>query len=222
MRMSTTTPFSRFWVRKLGLTELSLEIAPNSDGSPSSRAARTSSLPSTVAIRLPGSNPACAGKPRDRPIQCAMPRSISERVTDRVKLRQPWMRMHGLQGDRCRIVKVTGESMEPTPPEGCSILVDMSRRKNPGRAGIFDSGGRPHRGQAGDHGPRGRVAHPERQPEQAGFADASVSVGGEHRRGGEVGRADIRVTSHANVFGEQLLMSFNSATLSPPVPPQEC
>ena len=54
---------------------------------------------------------------------------MSERITDRVTFRRPWMRKHGLQGDQCRIVKVTGESMEPTLPEGASILVDAGRRE---------------------------------------------------------------------------------------------
>ena len=46
---------------------------------------------------------------------------ISERITDRVKFRRAWMRRHGLESHRCRIVKVTGESMEPTLPNGTSI-----------------------------------------------------------------------------------------------------
>ena len=54
---------------------------------------------------------------------------MSERITDRVKFRRPWMRKHGLHGEQCRIVKVTGESMEPTLPEGSSILVDTGRRE---------------------------------------------------------------------------------------------
>ena len=38
------------------------------------------------------------------------------------------MRSHGLQGHQCRIVKVIGESMEPTLPDGASILVNMGQR----------------------------------------------------------------------------------------------
>ena len=46
---------------------------------------------------------------------------ISERITDSVKFRRAWMRRHGLESHLCRIVKVTGESMEPTLPTGASI-----------------------------------------------------------------------------------------------------
>ena len=38
------------------------------------------------------------------------------------------MRKHGLQPRLCRIVKVTGESMEPTLPDGAAILVNMGQR----------------------------------------------------------------------------------------------
>ena len=43
------------------------------------------------------------------------------------QVRRPWMRKHGLQGYLCRIVKVTGESMEPTLPDGASILAPGGR-----------------------------------------------------------------------------------------------
>ena len=54
---------------------------------------------------------------------------INERITDRVKFRRPWMRRHGMQAHLCRIVKVIGESMEPTLPDGSSILVNMGQQE---------------------------------------------------------------------------------------------
>ena len=54
---------------------------------------------------------------------------IGERITDRIKFRRPWMRKHGMQAHRCRIVTVIGESMEPTLPDGASILVNMGQQE---------------------------------------------------------------------------------------------
>ena len=54
---------------------------------------------------------------------------INERITDRVKFRRPWMRRRGMQAHLCRIVTVIGESMEPTLPDGASILVDMGQQE---------------------------------------------------------------------------------------------
>ena len=61
---------------------------------------------------------------------------INERITDRIKFRRPWMRRLGLQASQCRIAKVIGESMEPTLPDGASILVNMGER-NPRDGRIF-------------------------------------------------------------------------------------
>lgn len=52
-----------------------------------------------------------------------------ETVTNRVFFRRVWLDRHGLDPTHCVVIGVTGESMEPTLPEGCSILVDRSRRK---------------------------------------------------------------------------------------------
>ena len=35
-----------------------------------------------------------------------------------------WLRREGLNAQQCRIIRVVGESMEPTLPDGCSILVN--------------------------------------------------------------------------------------------------
>ncbi|MCY4658976.1 MAG: S24 family peptidase [Acidobacteria bacterium] len=57
----------------------------------------------------------------------------SERVTGRIKFPGSWLRRHGLVADDCRVLTVAGESMEPTLPEGCSILI--ARHPRPRRAG---------------------------------------------------------------------------------------
>ena len=54
---------------------------------------------------------------------------LDETVTARIPFRRDWLRRHSLQADLCNIIHVAGESMEPTLPDGCSILVDRSRKR---------------------------------------------------------------------------------------------
>lgn len=43
----------------------------------------------------------------------------SERVTGRMKFPRAWLNRHGLRAPECRIIRVAGESMEPTLADGC-------------------------------------------------------------------------------------------------------
>ena len=52
-----------------------------------------------------------------------------ETVADRVPFRRSWLRQHGISSAHCQIIGVHGESMEPTLPDGCSIIVDRNRRQ---------------------------------------------------------------------------------------------
>ena len=47
-----------------------------------------------------------------------------ERITGRMKFSARWLRREGLDAQQCRIIRVIGESMEPTLPDGCPILVN--------------------------------------------------------------------------------------------------
>ena len=38
-----------------------------------------------------------------------------------------WLRRHGIHPDSCLVIGVRGESMRPTLPNGCAILIDRSR-----------------------------------------------------------------------------------------------
>ena len=49
-----------------------------------------------------------------------------ETVTRRLKFPYPWLRKHGLRAHACRIVRMTGEAMEPTIPDGSAILVNTA------------------------------------------------------------------------------------------------
>ena len=54
---------------------------------------------------------------------------LDETVTGDVYFRAQWLKKHGLNPDRCSVIGVTGESMEPTLVDGCSILLDHDRRQ---------------------------------------------------------------------------------------------
>ena len=43
--------------------------------------------------------------------------------------RHEWLSRHGLVADRCSIISVMGESMEPRLPEDCMILLDRNRKR---------------------------------------------------------------------------------------------
>ena len=64
-----------------------------------------------------------------------------ERVTGRVKFRRAWLARHGLVARNCRVIQVSGESMEPTLVDGCSILVNLAaRRRRVGRIYVVRTG----------------------------------------------------------------------------------
>ena len=44
-----------------------------------------------------------------------------------VPFRDDWLRRHGLNPERCRVIEVVGDSMEPTIENGAVILVDFQR-----------------------------------------------------------------------------------------------
>ena len=50
-----------------------------------------------------------------------------ERVLGSLAFRDDWLRRHGLNPKRCRVIEVIGESMEPTLQHRAMILVDFQR-----------------------------------------------------------------------------------------------
>ena len=52
-----------------------------------------------------------------------------EVVTGRLWFRSDWLAQHGIDPARASVVRVYGDSMEPTLFDGCSVLVDRSRRE---------------------------------------------------------------------------------------------
>ena len=53
---------------------------------------------------------------------------MDEAVAGYVGFRRDWLERHALDPAQCSVIEVTGESMEPTLPQGCSILLDHRRR----------------------------------------------------------------------------------------------
>ena len=51
-----------------------------------------------------------------------------EEVAGHVWFRRAWLDQHGLDPAQCCLMGVRGESMEPTLPDGCSILVNRQAR----------------------------------------------------------------------------------------------
>ncbi len=46
---------------------------------------------------------------------------------ERVWFRQDWLERHGLDPERCAVIGLQGDAMEPALPDGCSVLVDRRR-----------------------------------------------------------------------------------------------
>ena len=53
--------------------------------------------------------------------------TYDETVTAKVPFRSSWLRRNRLNPRHCQIIGVRGTSMEPTLPDGCSIIVDRNR-----------------------------------------------------------------------------------------------
>ena len=59
---------------------------------------------------------------------------LDESTKNVAYFRREWLAKHGLVANRCSIISVMGESMEPTLPDGCAILLDHNEtRRREGR-----------------------------------------------------------------------------------------
>ncbi len=54
---------------------------------------------------------------------------LDETIKAYAYFRQDWLSKKGLIPNRCNIINVMGESMEPTLPDGCVILLDRNRTR---------------------------------------------------------------------------------------------
>ncbi len=82
----------------------------------------------TAEIRqLPGAQPVPVRRLRTAAGSGAL--DLDEDVKAYAYFRQEWLSRQGLVAERCSIISVMGESMEPTLPEDCVILVDHNRKR---------------------------------------------------------------------------------------------
>lgn len=51
---------------------------------------------------------------------------LDESRASHIRMEPRWLRSHALNPELCDVISVSGDSMEPTLPDGCSILVDRS------------------------------------------------------------------------------------------------
>ncbi len=95
--------------------------------------------------------------------------SLTEPASESLWFRRDWLRRHGLDSSQCLIVRVQGESMETTLPDGCSALVNRGERQR--RVGCIYAlrieGGMVVRraGRGGDGRWLLESDHPDREPE---------------------------------------------------------
>ena len=54
---------------------------------------------------------------------------LGEQIVGRMKFARTWLREYDLRGDQCQIIRVRGESMEPTLADGAAILVNIESRE---------------------------------------------------------------------------------------------
>ncbi len=88
------------------------------------------------ALSAPGTSPGIRELPGARPIAVHRLQTaagsgaldLDETVKSYAYFRHEWLSRQGLVADRCSIIGVMGESMEPTLPEGCVILLDRNQR----------------------------------------------------------------------------------------------
>ena len=89
------------------------------------------------ALSAPGTSPDIRQLPGTRPVAVHQLQAaagggaldLDETVKSYAYFRHEWLSRQGLVADRCSIIGVMGESMEPTLPEGCVILLDRNRRQ---------------------------------------------------------------------------------------------
>ena len=58
---------------------------------------------------------------------------LGEEIEGHLAFRRDWLASRGIDPTRCVVIDVMGDSMEPTLPQGSSILVDRAQRRR--RAG---------------------------------------------------------------------------------------
>ena len=102
--------------------ELSANRLPINDLADNAALAGTSS----ETTRPPGAQPVSVRRLQAAAGSGAM--DLDEEVKTYAYFREEWLKRRGLVAEKCSIISVMGESMEPTLPDGCVVLLDHNRR----------------------------------------------------------------------------------------------
>ena len=98
------------------------KLVPPNDLADNAALARTSS----ETTRPPGAQPVPVRRLQTAAGSGAL--DLDEEVKTYAYFREEWLKRRGLVATRCSVISVMGESMEPTLPDGCVVLLDHNRR----------------------------------------------------------------------------------------------
>ena len=81
------------------------------------------------AVRMPGDQGRAVAIRKLRATAGSGTRNWDETVEGYLYFGEEWLRKHAIEPGHCRVARAVGASMEPTLPDGCSILVDFDRKE---------------------------------------------------------------------------------------------
>ena len=81
------------------------------------------------AVRMPGDQGRAVAIRKLRATAGSGTRNWDETVEGYLYFCEEWLRKHAIEPGHCRVARAVGTSMEPTLPDGCSILVDLDRNE---------------------------------------------------------------------------------------------
>ena len=81
------------------------------------------------AVRMPGDQGRAVAVRKLRATAGSGTRKWDETVAGYLYFAEQWLSKHALEARHCRVARAVGASMEPTLPDGCSILVDLQGKE---------------------------------------------------------------------------------------------
>ena len=81
------------------------------------------------AVRMPGDQGRAVAIRKLKATAGSGTRNWDETVEGYLYFGEQWLRKHALDPRHCRVARAVGASMEPTLPDGCSILVDLQGKE---------------------------------------------------------------------------------------------
>lgn len=80
-------------------------------------------------VRMPGDQGRAVAIRKLRATAGSGTRNWDETVEGYLYFGEQWLRQHAIEPGHCRVARAVGSSMEPTLPDGCSILVDLHTKE---------------------------------------------------------------------------------------------